>query len=345
MSESDFRECVDGYLDDFTRYDQYVDVVSCWEEFLSNYRPFFEGYYFDRFPSMRPIGGGDDLSPDFSVLFNDSYGLVFEVSRTLPPDDERFDSEMDQIRSYDQQLLFHTGDSSTTVPERHDIVLLVSTTDSQTIAHRLQSFLNDGRLDLGSNIIPMEYTYLDQDRKAKYQFKRLSHVDQNFRDDVLPNDWQLSKKLSMDGGTFDNIYSPVSAFYENKVTGVLCNDKPPALYLSCYIWHHVFPEIAVNQSAGNLSPRAATQLNIEAEQLKENLVENYIPEATIKTDWVEEALDFLVLAEVADPQTNGDYNVRFRNLRDKRRQFKDVVTERTQIRDLANLFAEWACEN
>lgn len=344
MSEDEYRECVRNYRDEFSTYDQYVDVVSCWEEFLENYRPYFSGYCFDRFPSMLPLDGGDPVTPDFSVYFNDSYGIIFEITRTLPPNDDLFDEEMDQIRNYDRDIAFNTGGGSASAPDIHDIVLLVSTTDSQTIEHRIAEFLSSGRLDLESNLIPMEYTYLDQDRKAKYQFKRLSRVEENFRDEELPEEWRLSRKLSMEGGTFDNIYSPVDKFYKYKATGVLCNDRPPELYIACYLWHHVFPSIAMEEH-GSLRPaQSISRISVNANDLSSALARDYIPHSSIKTQWIEDALEFLVLADVAEPVPNSRYIVKHRDLRDKRRDFKDVSTERTQIKDLAYLFSEWACE-
>lgn len=342
-SEEEYATCVTNQLDDFTRYDQYVDVVSCWEEFLRHYRPYFPDMYFDRYPTMPPIEGGDPLTPDFSVYFNDEYGIIFEVSRTFPIEEDLFDRELNQIRNYDQSLQFKSGDNTRSVPRTQDIVLLISTTDSQTIEHRIQSMLESGELDLESNLILMEYTYLDQDRTSQYQFKRLSRIENNFRDDVLPDDWQLSSKLSMDGGHFENIYSPVNKFYEYKATGVLCNDEPPGVYLVCYMWQHVFPEYLSQSDLER--PQSITEIDIDLETLRNKLESDYIPDCPVKGDWVRNSLEFLIIAGVASKASGSGYKIRYRNLRDKRSQFEETVTERTRITDLAHLFSEWYCEN
>lgn len=157
-----YRDCFKEHLDNFTTYDQYVDVVSCWEEFFTNqYKQHFDHFYFDRFPTMHRITEGEPLPPDFAVYFNEEYGIVFEISRTMPRDDVPFDNELDQIRNYDSDLQFTTGDGKQALVKTQDIALVVSTTDAQTIEHRLAERIDSGTLDLSCNLIALEYTYLD----------------------------------------------------------------------------------------------------------------------------------------------------------------------------------------
>ena len=90
------------------------------------------------------------------------------------------------------------------------------------------------------NIVPLEYSYVDQDTTPKYRFERMTLVGDNFRDGSLPVDRQLSPRLTMETGALQNIEIEVSDFDRNKATGVLCNARPPNLYLACHMWDRVF---------------------------------------------------------------------------------------------------------
>ena len=69
IRETESRErCVETELNRVTTYDQYVDVVSCWEAFLTfNYSKEYEQFFFDRFPKITV--SDRDLTPDFTAFF------------------------------------------------------------------------------------------------------------------------------------------------------------------------------------------------------------------------------------------------------------------------------------
>ena len=102
------RECIRTVRNVFTTYDQAVDIISSLEAF------FEEGYHdavecFDRFPKFKD----PDLTPDGTVLFKNGYGLVIEIKRTLPDNEEGFLRAVHQVKGYDTDMDFKASDGGT----------------------------------------------------------------------------------------------------------------------------------------------------------------------------------------------------------------------------------------
>ncbi|QLH85107.1 hypothetical protein HZS54_25510 [Halosimplex pelagicum] len=175
----------------------------------------------------------------------------------------------------------------------------------------------------------------------------MSLVGENFRDGSLPDHARMSPRVSSDG-TLASIQISVSDFDRHKATGVLCNKQPPSLYLACHMWDRVFYD-QLNDSQQieweREDPDQTLSFEVEVESLTDDLNEYYIPNGSVSSDWVDETLEYLCVVETADKLTDTQYRVDFRNLREKRREYKDVVVRGGEFSDLAMLFAGWHCEN
>lgn len=341
------KKCVKSLEEDFNRYDQYVDVVSCWEEFLNTvYSSDFNDFHFERFPSISNPNGGNSLTPDFSVFFNDDYGIVFEISRTLPQDKEKFEKEVSQLASYDGDLALKTGNGEKKVPKTLDIVLLVSSGESKNIAKRLNHAL-ENEFDFDANLILLDYTYTNHDANPYYKFKRSEELD-NFRDDTISEDKQLSKKMSIDdddpyGDEFEAVRVSPSKFCEYKATRVLMNDSPEPIYLSCYMWHEVFYDyLKQNQRMhwARKNPNKILSIEIDLKDLKEKLNNDYIPDYNIRVKELRQTFKFLADSELATRKSKNKYEVDFRNL-NKVRLENDI---KTNFKGLASLIAKRYCK-
>ena len=348
MGEKEYRECVEDTFKRFRTYDQYVDVVSSWEHFLNEQYGDNPRFCFDRFPAYFPGSSDEMVVPSFSVLFNSDYGLVFDVNKRLPKSEDEFESFLTDLEEYDRQVEFDTVDGRQLAPTTQDIALLIRSDNFQTEKLRVQSALDDGDLNIDSNLVVMSYQYIDQDTNPKYQFKRASMVGDNFRDDSLPSSRQISKRLSMQGGSFENIEIPSTTFYDRKATGVLFNSKPPSLYLACYIWHTVLYDLLDDDQRivwQRNDPNQTLDIVVDVSDLTDRLNHNYIPDGGVKEDWVDSTLEYLCIAKAAEKRSDNEYYIKFRNLRDKRREYNDTLSDRSEHSDLAHLFAEWHCEN
>ena len=97
------EECFEGLQNEFNNYDATVDVISVLESFFSTYS---DAVFFDRFPRIPKNTLAPKLTPDATVLFENSYGIIFEVKRTLPKEETAFSKKLDQLEKYDQKLSF-----------------------------------------------------------------------------------------------------------------------------------------------------------------------------------------------------------------------------------------------
>jgi hypothetical protein len=188
---------------------------------------------------------------------------------------------------------------------------------------------------------------VDPSTNPKYEFSRLSKVDQNFRDDVLPADKQLSRKLSIEDGGFETVDLRPRYFHEEKTTGVLCNHDLSQLYFACYLWHYVFYDLLTDEQQivwNNKNPQKILEIEITVGELHEEVDSKHIPGRGARREWIERTLEFLTVVDVADRTAEEEYCIGFRNLQDRRREHKDVVTQRSDLADLAYIFASWYCE-
>lgn len=348
MGEEEYRKCVDDIFEKFRTYDQYVDVVSSWEHFLTEQYDTNDTFHFDRFPAYFPNNSNTLLEPSFSVLFNEDYGIVFDVNQKLPSVEGQFESRLTELEQYDQDLQLHAKNGDRVAPSKHDIALLIHGDHFQTEKLRIRNALKEGKLDVESNLILLSYQYIDQDTNPKYQFQRASMVGDNFGDDSLPDALQMSTRMSMERGTFKNINIPAEVFYDRKATGVLFNSEPSLLYLACYIWHTVLYDLLDDDQRivwQRRDPTKILDLVVDVDDLTERLNRDYIPGGGVHEEWVDNTLEYMCVAETADKVSDGEYYVKFRNLRDKRREYNDTLSDRSEHSDLAHLFAEWHCEN
>lgn len=348
MSEKEYRSCVEQTFQAFREYDQFVDVVSCWDHLLSEKYSSDGAFHFDRFPVMDDSQGAE-LRPSFAARFNPDYGILFDVNKRLPQVEDRFEDKLNEIEKYDSHYTFGNGDGSGIEPRVFDIALLVHGDHFQTETLRIDNAISSGKLNIESNLILMSYTYMDQETNPKYRFQRAAMAADNFRDESLPEDLRFSRRMSMDGGSFESLDIPADAFFDRKATGVLFNQHPPNLYLACYLWDTVFYDLLEDDQKiiwTRGDPAKILDIIVNVNELTTRLNRDYIPEGGVSEEWVNDALEYMCVAETAKKLIEDSrFYVKFRNLREKRRKYKDVIGTRSQHSDLAQLFAEWHCEN
>lgn len=340
-----YENCFDNLIEKFNTYDQYVDVVSCWEAFLEDsYSDLFPNFQFDRFPSI-PIKGRGPFTPEFTVYFNDEYGIVFEVKRTFPRGEEAFEKELNQLKKYSNFDLSFKTPNSRKKPDKYDIVLLTGHIASMNTAKRIQDRLDSGEIQLDSNLVLIEYMYPREDVELGYQFRRIPILEQNFRDDCLSEKYSLSKKMKLKNPK-NNIFVSLNDFIDYKARGVLCNDKPPPLYLACYLWHKVFYPEYLSKSQkkywqrGNINK--IFKIKPHLGKLK-NLVNNkYIPGGGVSIGWLKKTFKFLKEAKLAVKENKRTYTVKYRNLRKRRNKYRKKG--KSEFSDLARVLAEYYCQ-
>ncbi len=337
------RKCREDLLTSFSNYDQAVDIVSCWQTFLRSYGP--DLTYFDRFPVM----GSEKLTPDFAALFKGSYGLIGEIKRTFPKDPVAFRREMEQLVKYDQHLPFKVGQQGDPqMPERHDIVLVISADNSAEIANRINDIMSRGEFLFNNSLVIMEYFYNSGDRVSRYTIRKYQGRNRPFRDEALPPNRRLETIL---GVQHKAIQVTVSMFMPDKIREVLCNDAPPPLYLTAHLWTKIFYDYLSDEQKmvwKKKNPRTILLIVIDPRDLTGRLNRDYLPNVRILESWVKDSLDFLVAAGLAKPLDNDQYEVGFSNRTTKfgARTFgapeeRDYDIDRECAGMLANEYCKW----
>ncbi|WP_246391737.1 hypothetical protein [Halosimplex pelagicum] len=338
--QNKYEHCVEQAFAEFRAYDEIVDIVAAWEQFLSDISV-GDAFDFHWFPDPITVDADAEQTPMFTASLTSEYCLVVDVVQDVASDAQEFRERLAPFTGLETKDLTLNG----TKPETIDICLLIASEQAQTARVHLNSF--DDTFLQDPNLVPLEFSLIDQDTKPKYKFERMSLVGENFRDGSLPDHARMSPRVSSDG-TLASIQISVSDFDRHKATGVLCNKQPPSLYLACHMWDRVFYD-QLNDSQQieweREDPDQTLSFEVEVESLTDDLNEYYIPNGSVSSDWVDETLEYLCVVETADKLTDTQYRVDFRNLREKRREYKDVVVRGGEFSDLAMLFAGWHCEN
>jgi len=137
-------------------------------------------------------------------------------------------------------------------------------------------------------------------------------------------------------------------FSEFKATGVLTNKAPPQLYLACRLWNDVLYHM-LDESDRKVwqkgDAKKTIEISVDCDDLTNKLNTDYVPDANIRQNWVYNALEYLAICKVAEQTGSDRFRIKFRNLRDHRRKYKDVTTAADGMGGLARLLAKKHCEN
>ncbi|WP_424005636.1 hypothetical protein ACOZ4I_20405 (plasmid) [Haloarcula salina] len=340
-SQDEYERCVDAAFSEFRQYDQISDIVSAWEQFLSDLIG-TDDLYFDRFPAHPETTDNPANTPTFTASMAESYGIVFKILQDVPSNFSAFSQQILYLTDLDRDNLVDEGPS----PDQYDLCLIIASDQGQQARMHINEFLDQSELD--ENLVPLEFSYIDQDTNPKYRFERMTLVGDNFRDEGLPERARMSPHLSSSTGELESIEIGATDFDRNKATGILCNEEPPHLYLACHMWDRVFYDQLDDAQKiiwEREDPSKTLEFEIEVDDLTTKLNRDYIPNGSVKSDWVDDTLEYLCVVESAKKITGNRYRIDFRNLREKRREYRDVSVRGGEFSDLAKLFAEWHCEN
>ena len=171
---------------EYSNYDQTVDVVSCWQS-ISDYVLHADHFY--RFGKFRD-DSGNDLTPDFAVAWSadgseaDLGSLICDIKKLPDPypenatEDElarakeRFGSNVEEVFKYGQKLKYVSelfGLPNLTF-SRHDVVLLTPNEVSSNVYNYLKEALPSRPFNIGSPLVLVEYTYNEADQLQRYVF-------------------------------------------------------------------------------------------------------------------------------------------------------------------------------
>lgn len=342
---SDSRE---ELLKEFSVYDKAVDIVSCWEASMNYiYAEEFDRFYFDRFPSLD--AGEKTLTPDFTVFFDDSYGLIGEIKRTFPNERKAILSELEQIVNYDDDLGLKHAEGGYTVPETCDIVIIIGGSSAPQIGTRLQRIISEeDKFDFTSNPVLIRYHFNQDALRSRYEFQRVTQLEFEFRDNDLDAEDSLSYVLGEEG-EYQTLRGYPKHFSPFKVQKPICNDAPPGPYLATFLWHKIFPEY-LNDDQYEIWQATNGQKEIPVDVSLDDLTEKvnqYMHNGTVRQVWIRRALDFLCGADLAEEEGDDEYSIRFMGFVQDvgEENIQEGSQELDQTRELANIFIRRYCES
>ena len=263
-------------------YDQYVDVVSCWEAFLEfSYGSEYETFFFDRFP--RIPAADKWVTPDFTAFFTEEYAMIFEISRTFPKGDAGLKKEMNQLFEYDTDIPVYNGKEYVEVDD-YDIILLLSGRDSFEIAQRISKYLEGENRKFSHNFIIMEYISNYMDTHPSYYFRKIPVLETTFTD-FFPDRTSLFKMVDL---CLKSINVKIEDMKEYKINGVLCNDDPPSAYFAGYIWHKIMYSYLDEEQKRlwrEKNPRLIIPVEMNIDDMKAKLKKS-IKNGRIRRKWI-----------------------------------------------------------
>lgn len=336
-----FNACIESKLREFTNYDRAVDIVSGFEAYCNNSDIVDQLVYFDRFPIMaNPV----KMTPDFAVLFDD-YGLIFEIS-VGSPFNNTLENKLKQLKKYDEHFKFkcNSGDERIT-PSTQDIVLILDSRDADEMFINLnQKIEQTPEFHFNNNLIFLHYTFRSEE--SYYFIKKFSGNNNSFRDNSLPTKTRFENVFH---GGRKMSFSP-RHFKEHKAKSNLCNDQPPDIYTSVFLWNKIFYEYLSYDQRINLSKgssRNPQDIDLNIDRLVKNINDNYIKNGNVRTKWIIKAMKLLEKADLAEFVSNKDVIIHFHNFRrlPSRGPRNEAALEHDRPHDMARIIAEKYCNN
>lgn len=290
MADRTVEECIEEQLRRFSIYDQSVDVVSSFETLFTQAEELIPTVtHFERYPRI-PKGDGDQLKPDFTVVFNDGTGLAGEVSRlSLHPNSA--EKLALQVANYDALRTLPMAGGGLTDVEYCDVLLIVPMDVANGAFSALRNRLSDDDHAYAPSVPPclVQYSF----HSDKYVFQRWpapGNGELREQGRVLNNDG-LPRGIGawMDR---DAIKVPPSFFAATKTRHAFMNDPIIDLYLATHLWTKTFPELAGGTPAGS-----RVKLEVSETGLADDLAQRY---GVVRKNDVQKAMDLLKRAKLAD---------------------------------------------
>ena len=219
----------DALLRDFRLYDRNVDIVSAYQWAFAQIRevaPTVE--HFERYPKMTHPDGRD-VTPDFTVQFNDGRAIVAEIAN-IALRDESVDSLCRQLGRYASLDGVPGHDGRVNKATVVDVMFLTPMDTAADAAKRL--FVD--RLDSDN------HPYSPRRRPVLVQYARTEdhYVFQRWPDDAVNGALQVG---DVPFGPFPNLKLKPDRFAGVKVKYGFMNDPVKPLYMATRLWASVFP--------------------------------------------------------------------------------------------------------
>jgi hypothetical protein len=269
------------------------------------------------------INPNSEVTPDFCIGFSNNKGIVGEVKKSFPANQDHWMDDFKQLMSYDDNFLNWLTASGKI--DDHEIVLLPEQSRSRQVKKYFEE-RNGKEITFKKNFVLVEFNRNDQANKFFF-FRKEYGAFQYFND---ANDrLELGVQVPLDR---------LMVHYE-KIK--LYDSKPPLPYLLHLIWENVIL-LRASEEKGfkELHRNSKLPIDIRVNQIIDELHENYSfksmnsdngshqPKVPLKS-WVKEAINALVNFKLAKwkDEANGECQIYFKKFRDTLKTFIDFCVE------------------
>lgn len=282
-------------LREYREYDAKVDIVSSFEVFFreSTSLPATVAH-FERFPRYK-APDSRDVTPDFTVMFNDRTLLVGEISK-LAREERSLEDLLHQIGRYGTLTQAPSGPRAggghTLLDiEAVDVLVLVPDGESNAAIDRIDQAIEERRYGYAPRQRPTVMGWSFDVAGSRYIFK-YDDRSNNPRPRTHGREPSITSWLQE---AHDTLRCPAARFAPLKIRHRFMNDRPPGLYMGTMLWLDALPAAA--------SPRVPpVDLEVSAADLAAYLRENY---GWGDTDAVNGGLAFLQRGGLARPTADG----------------------------------------
>lgn len=302
--------CVDWQHHSFRTYNDTVDVISGWETVFGVFEEYFDKYYFDRFPQET----ADDINytPDFTVYFDSNYSVVGKILPKALEEDPATIAErlLNMLAECDDSYGVVDNDQTVVETAMTDFVAFVPNDYSSEFGNILDTRLSNDEPDLENNVVLIRYGMDDQ--RANYIFQRETSLEDEFREDHLPDEESLNETIGPDGN-YKSYKLGTKEFLRPKSTKPIYNTKPPQSYLATYLWMKEFPtelseEDFTEWRKGQINKKK--QITVDCSRLTSKLNTQRIDDGDVREEWIEDTLEFLCTTRYAE-EASQSYNVMY----------------------------------
>lgn len=298
----------------YATYDEHVDVVSIFQWLMTATKELPSTVrYFERFPVIDR--GGRELTPDFTILFNDGHAIVGEIA-SVALHDNSIDKLLNQLGNYDTIDTVPASATTSTKPVHSDVLLLVPSDRGQSAFNRIHERIAD--LEHPYNpvcpLVIAEYVRTTD----MYIIKRLQNAGNG---DLNPG----SRKHHL-GQMLNNDFHPKAHnFVGVKTEHRFINDEPSILYLATHLLQQTLP---TEYGAGR-----EDEADVAPADLADTLRRQY--KGGVRAANVRQALELLQEAGYARPNLDGkSWRVSLKKPRSTKsnNQVHEIIVERASKR-------------
>ncbi len=347
------------FRNQFSDYDQTVDVVCCWQA-ACDY--LLTNHLFYRFGKFRD-GSGRELTPDFAVASttdgrNASPGSLICDVKKLPnpfPDgaDEQALQRAQDIFGTNIEEVFRYGEAMQYVSDyeqlpkltfsEHDVVLLTPIEVSSNVYNYLKKKLQTRPFNVGRPLVLVDYTYNQADHLERYVFSwKQGEANSEFSNLVL-REQMITRAQPMKGWP--------KYFMPYKIKQIVCNDLAPSIYLIVFLWVEVFLKLMSEEQFESwqlASTASVVELEVTPQSILTLIKEQYSASLTVND--IRRALKDLekIKRAVLKDATKEAYLISYSNLAGRvLRQLpgdQDGIPERNEFREYGRVFATLLAE-